>query len=220
MNPSTPIPDFDPTRYAPCLHGLLNPLPLNKLLFPDLQTISPPGTAEERRRFRQNLEQLTLEQLAAGRQVADRQALRCCLAALWLLHDFPDESHRISQEIETPEGSFWHGVMHRREGDFANAKYWFRRVGKHRLWESLLPVARQLISGSSVGSAGSIADSRPTGASEDRALSAWLERPTWDPLGLVDLCERATKSGDAALTMSLRKLAQLEWLAWFAVCYQ
>jgi len=58
-------------------------------------------------------------------------------AALWLLAGDLDASHAISQSDESPDGSFWHGVMHRREGDFGNAKYWFRRVGTH-------PVLRQL----------------------------------------------------------------------------
>jgi hypothetical protein len=56
-----------------------------------------------------------------------------CLAGLWLLAGDLDASHQISQSDPTPEGSFWHGIMHRREGDFDNAKYWFRRVGNHRV---------------------------------------------------------------------------------------
>ncbi|WP_372722474.1 hypothetical protein [Novipirellula sp.] len=54
-----------------------------------------------------------------------------CTSGLWLLAGDLDRSHRISQDIDEKEGSFWHGIMHRREGDFSNAKYWFRRVGKH-----------------------------------------------------------------------------------------
>ncbi|EMI22828.1 hypothetical protein RMSM_00237 [Rhodopirellula maiorica SM1] len=54
-----------------------------------------------------------------------------CSSGLWLLAGDLDRSHRISQDIDEKEGSFWHGIMHRREGDFSNAKYWFRRVGKH-----------------------------------------------------------------------------------------
>src|SRR5262245_25063275 len=52
-------------------------------------------------------------------------AAQACLAGLWLLANDLNASHRISQELETPEGSYWHAVMHRREGDYGNAKYWF-----------------------------------------------------------------------------------------------
>ena len=50
---------------------------------------------------------------------------------LWLLAGDLDASHDISQTVETSDASFWHAIMHRREGDFSNAKYWFRRVGQH-----------------------------------------------------------------------------------------
>lgn len=50
-------------------------------------------------------------------------------AALWLYVDDLDRSHALSQSIETEAGAFWHGIMHRREGDFWNSKYWFRRAG-------------------------------------------------------------------------------------------
>src|SRR5947209_3766436 len=69
--------------------------------------------------------------LFAPLAVSDDAMARACLGGLWLRFDFLDESHKISQEIETPTGSFWHAIMHRREGDFANSKYWWRRVGKH-----------------------------------------------------------------------------------------
>ncbi len=52
-------------------------------------------------------------------------------AGLWLYIDDLDRSHTISQAIENPTGSFWHGIMHRREGDFSNSHYWFRRAGRH-----------------------------------------------------------------------------------------
>ena len=52
-----------------------------------------------------------------------------CLAGLWLHHNFLDESHTLSQDIDTTTGSYWHAIMHRREGDYGNAKYWLHRVG-------------------------------------------------------------------------------------------
>jgi hypothetical protein len=41
-----------------------------------------------------------------------------------------DECHQTFQEIQTFSGSYGHGMMHRREGDFWNANYWFRHAGK------------------------------------------------------------------------------------------
>ncbi len=52
-------------------------------------------------------------------------------SALWLYVDQLDRSHRISQGIDSPTGSFLHAIMHRREGDFSNSKYWLRLTGDH-----------------------------------------------------------------------------------------
>jgi len=83
------------------------------------------------------LQTLTVTAAFAHKRVVDLDQARCCLSAICLLYDSLDESHTISQGIATPEGSFWHGIMHRREGDFSNAKYWFRKVGPHCVFEML-----------------------------------------------------------------------------------
>lgn len=75
-------------------------------------------------------DQLDWSALGAGRQALS-------LSALWLLAGDLDRSHTLSQNIPSSEGSFWHGIMHRREGDFGNSKYWFRRVGTHPVLEQL-----------------------------------------------------------------------------------
>jgi len=89
------------------------------------------------------LDELTLETMFAHADIADEAMARCCLSGVWLLYDFLDESHTISQGIATPSGSFWHGIMHRREGDFSNAKHWFRKVGQHPVYEQLAAAARE-----------------------------------------------------------------------------
>ncbi len=83
------------------------------------------------------LSQLALAEAFAPATITDRQAALACIAGLWLLADDLDSSHRLSQDLDTPEGSFWHGIMHRREGDFGNAKYWFRRAGEHPVFDRL-----------------------------------------------------------------------------------
>lgn len=40
-----------------------------------------------------------------------------------------DSAHRVFQADPSHLGSYWHGVLHRAEGDTANARYWFRRAG-------------------------------------------------------------------------------------------
>ena len=59
-------------------------------------------------------------------------------SALWLYVDDLDRSHTISQSIEDATGSYWHGIMHRREGDFSNSHYWMRRAAPHPLLRSKL----------------------------------------------------------------------------------
>ncbi len=98
-------------------------------------------------------------------QVQDIECAKACLAGLWLLHDFLDETHTISQDISTAEGSWWHGIMHRREPDYGNSKYWFRRVGRHPAFQ--------------------IVNER----------LAELGLPEWEPFAFVDRCERAARTG-------------------------
>lgn len=59
------------------------------------------------------------------------QAKPPLVSGLWLYIDALDRSHKVSQGIDTPAGSFWHGIMHRREGDFGNSHYWFNDTGAH-----------------------------------------------------------------------------------------
>lgn len=54
-------------------------------------------------------------------------------AGLWLYVDDLDSSHNISQSLNGATGAYWHGIMHRREGDFGNSHYWMRQTRSHPL---------------------------------------------------------------------------------------
>jgi len=90
-------------------------------------------TGGKAKQLADRLSQLSIDDLFPG-GVSDEDMAQCSLSAIWLLHNFLDRSHDISQEIHTREGSFWHAIMHRLEGDFWNSKYWYRKVGKHSVY--------------------------------------------------------------------------------------
>jgi len=113
------------------------------------------------------------------------------VAGLWLYVDELEKSHQASQSLETPTGAYWHAVMHRREGDFANAKYWFRRAVKHPA------MARIDLTGGGAGSGTAVA--------------------AYDPEGMVDHVERAHQRGDTS-NPALASAQHKEWKALFGWC--
>jgi hypothetical protein len=121
---------MQPNRFTPRVYG---PIVASLVAESRLASLGPgspePEVAVELRRF----DPLT----DLGTTVQDRDAARACHSALWLYFDYLDESHAISQELSTPEGSFWHAIMHRREPDASNSKYWWRQVGNHKVLDLL-----------------------------------------------------------------------------------
>jgi len=51
-------------------------------------------------------------------------------AAVWLYLDELERAHDVCQSMDDPLGAALHAVVHRREGDFWNALYWYRRAGE------------------------------------------------------------------------------------------
>lgn len=162
------------------------------------------GPGRPREAMRSKLAALDDAALFAGAKVTDKCLARCCHAGLWLAYDFLEESHTISQDISTPDGSYWHGIMHRREPDYANAKYWFRRVPRHAMFAPLALEAQRLF-----------AEHR-----ESDPYAEFLEHPrAWDPMAFIDLCE-AIAQGKANCQRLAQEVALAEWRLLFDYCYE
>lgn len=64
-------------------------------------------------------------------------------AAIWLYVDDLEAAHQIVQSLKSPSADWLHAIVHRREGDFGNAMYWYRHAEKHplrTLWSPGVPL--------------------------------------------------------------------------------
>lgn len=122
-----------------------------------------------------------------GRALRNRDQGEAVRAGLLLAADHQDASHTLCQEIAGAEGSYWHAILHRREPDPSNAKYWLRRVGDHPV-HAALSAAAEAVEG------------------VDRALRG----RAWDPYVFVERCESARRDGDPLRIAALEELQAIE----------
>jgi hypothetical protein len=163
---------------------------LKKLLAtPDLPEIGPGPRAGVRSPADLTRE---LDTIAERLQVSDRQ--RHLLRALILLwHDHLESAHTIAQDIDDADGAFVHGIMHRREPDYVNARYWFRRVGQH-------PAFQQI---------GSRVSTRLGSPNESKFQKMLAPEGRWDAFAFIDACEQAGR-GSKEANQTLRGIQGIE----------
>ena len=133
---------------------------------------SPQGV--ETKRITTILNGSEFERLWTGPIGSATQADACRLG-LWLLVGELDRAHRICQDIDQPEGSWWHAIVHRLEGDFWNSRYWYRRVGPHPAWSIVAELARDadLRPRSSVDSLVDLAEQGGCGSPNSEEYHSW-----------------------------------------------
>jgi hypothetical protein len=109
----------------------------------------------------------------------DSRRAEAARALILLWHDRHEPAHAIVQDMPTPEAGYVHAILHRREPDYGNAKYWFHRVGSH---SSYLPLAAK----SSV---------LLSSAAHSALRAKILPDGRWDAFAFVEACEAALQQG-------------------------
>ncbi|MEE2737145.1 MAG: hypothetical protein VX435_02890 [Planctomycetota bacterium] len=181
---------FDPTDYGNTFETLLSQSELSSL---------DQGTPNYS--IKTKLDELSVDNAFSTASIQNLSMAQCCIAGIWLYHGFLDESHQISQSIATPTGSYWHGLMHRREPDYSNSKYWFRRVGNHPVFTSLLESIPAM-----------------TPQMEIIEFKTLLTKTTWDPFTFIDYCEISCQQ-PSPLKELCKRIQQIEYHLLFDYCF-
>lgn len=165
-----------------------------------LPFLAPPAPGPERAWLREHLTKAAIAEFdpIPKRSSVDETALR---TGLFLWHDFLVESHELSQSIEglgdNQLGDYWHAIMHRREPDYSNAKYWFRQIGNQPTFRKLRQHADAILEKSTAVEAPQWRD-RLQGGSK------------WDPFAFVDLCEACANDESTELSLAARRIQYAE----------
>jgi hypothetical protein len=97
----------------------------------------------------------------------------------------------VAQDLDTPEGSYWHALVHRQEPDAGNSAYWFGQAGRHPIFPALRARAAEI--GVEFGK-------------------------NWDPRAFLSYCEAArTRPGSPEERMAL-EVQRAEWQLLFDWC--
>jgi hypothetical protein len=139
-----------------------------------------------------------LKTASADTLFPNSRAPEAAQAGLYVYFSCFDQAHEIAQSIESADGAYWHGILHRQEPDASNARYWFRRVGSHPIFPGLN------------ASAASIAKRFPG------LLSNLGSR--WDPSWFVEICERARQKPGSPLEQMALEIQRAEWQLLFDYC--
>jgi hypothetical protein len=144
--------------------------------------------------------QRRLAQHSASRLFPQARSPEGALAGLYLYFGCFDDSHRLSQDLSSTEGSYWHGILHRQEPDAGNAAYWFRRVGDHPVFPQLARTAG------------------PEFETMYGGPAPFIKGNRWDPFGFIDFCEAARRGSKPREAEAAMQVQLIEWQLLFDYC--
>jgi hypothetical protein len=143
-------------------------------------TLSPKEIVDEQ--LEQELTGLTemVKQQVEKGLISDERSLAALtlISGLYLWNGNMESSHTISQDLENRTGSYLHGILHRLEPDYSNAKYWFRMAGGHPDGDLLQKETLKLLQESG----------------NEALYLRFTQKTGWNPILLTDMVEAALQT--------------------------
>src|SRR5258706_6581787 len=167
---------FDPTAYGPVVAAILPLHGGGERLMPVAEGRCSSPDALKR-----------IQAVSAKVLFPHSHSPEAALSGLYLYFSCREQAHEVAQSIHTPDGAYWHGIVHRQEPDPDNARYWFRQLGSHPIFPELARAAHGL--------------GLPGGGAKD----------SWDPGRFVEICERARREPASPLAQMPLETQRAEW---------
>jgi hypothetical protein len=177
---------FEPSQYGPDVMRLLALSGNGQRLAP---LVCGPCASEEARR--------ELSRMNPAALFPKCREPEAPMAGLWLYFSCFEEAHRLIDDPRTPDGVYWHAILHRQEPDDGNAAYWFRRLGRHPLFEPLAEESRSILTG---------------------LPKAELRVGRWDPFAFIAYCGRARQQPGTPQEQTAMEIQRAEWQLLFDHC--
>jgi hypothetical protein len=178
---------FEPNDYGDRVHAILALDGAGTKLMP---LAGVECTAEEARSVAKGLSPAEL--------FPNARAPECAMAGLYTYLGCFDEAHQLAQDVNTPDGAFWHAILHRREPDAGNSAYWFHRVGRHPIFPALHEAVADL---------------------EKKTHKQHLTPASeWDPFAFIDFVEMARRKAGSEQEQFAQQVQLIEWQLLFDHC--
>jgi hypothetical protein len=174
---------FDPTAYGPVVAAILALDGGGERLMPLAEGRCSSPDALKR-----------IQAVSAKVLFPHSHAPEAALSGLYLYFSCREQAHEVAQSIPTPDGAYWHGIVHRQEPDQDNARYWFRQVGSHPVFPGLAKMAEAI--------------GLPRHDPQDR----------WDPFEFIAICDQAHRQPDSPLNQLALAIQRAEWQLLFDYC--
>lgn len=194
---------FDYKQYLPFHTSPISPTV--QTILARLQ-VMPLGPGEEFADLFPLLDGLTVDGICPPEERTDDELAQCCLSGLWLGCNYLERAHVVTQGLHSSSARYWHALMHRREPDYGNSAYWFRKAAEHTQSSVLFP---------------SLLSSLLTACKKEFPDCSLSKLEQWSPQAFNDLCEQSVGDdvGDGDEEEICMQIQLLEWCILFTACY-